>query len=125
MAKNVQTRNQISATRNQISAIDLQGMSPDELKGLVRESLVAMTMADRESFFQSLESEMKDADLDIRRYLVPLGIPGRSAEDLTPNEVGHLLRYLKINVPKSLGPMARVLNRCGVFNDKTSRPLAA
>ncbi|HEU4389992.1 MAG TPA: hypothetical protein VFV34_19480 [Blastocatellia bacterium] len=118
MAKNVQTR-------NQISAIDLQGMSPDDLKSLVREGLVAMTIADREIFYESLETEMKHAELNIRAYLVPLGIPGRSAEDLTPNEVGHLLRYLKINVPKSLAPMARVLNRFGAFSDKTSRPLAA
>jgi hypothetical protein len=118
MAKNVQTR-------NLISSIDLQKMSPDDLKSLVREGLVAMTIADRESFFETLESEMKEADLDIRAYLVPLGIPGRSAEDLTPNEVGHLLRYLKINVPKALTPMARVLNRCGVLTENTSRPLAA
>jgi hypothetical protein len=100
-------------------------MNPDDLKTRVREGLVAMTIAEREIFLRALETDMKEVGVNIRAYLVPLGIPGRSAEDLTPNEVGHLLRYLKINQPKALPAIARSINRSSAFTEKTSRPMAA
>jgi len=66
--------------------------------------------------------------LDVRKYLVPLGIPGRSPEDLTPTEVGHLVRYLKINVPKAIPAIDKAMARFTVFGEKLGsggRKLAA
>jgi hypothetical protein len=111
MAKNIQIRSQVVAP-------SLERLGPDELKSLVRDGLVAMNMAEREGFFETLKVEMKSIGLDIRKYLVPLGIPGRSPEDLTPTEIGHLVRFLKINVPTSMPAVGKALGRFTVFGEK-------
>src|SRR5215467_1462556 len=111
MAKNVQIR-------NQAAVVSIDRLSPDELKGIVRDGLVSMTIAERAGFLEAMEAEMSLLGLDIRAYLIPLGIPGRSPEDLTPTEVGHLLRYLKINVPKSGRAIQRAVARFGMLGDK-------
>jgi hypothetical protein len=46
---------------------------------------------------------------------VPLGIPARSVEELTPTEVGHLVRYLKLTVPESIRAIERAVSRYPAF----------
>jgi hypothetical protein len=88
---------------------------PTELKSIVRDGLVSMTMAEREEFIQALEAEMRRVNLNMRAYLIPLGIPGRSPEDLTPTEVGHLIRFLRINVPQATIAVDKTIARYGIF----------
>jgi hypothetical protein len=111
MAKNVQVT-------NQTATMGLNGLGPDELKSVIRDGLVGMNMSEREAFFETLEGEMRQFGLDVRKYLVPLGIPGRSPEDLTPTEVGHLVRYLKINVPKAMPAVNKAMSRFVAFVEK-------
>ena len=118
MAKNINTKRMQS--RNQVSTIGPSTLDPNELKSLVRDGLVAMNMADREDFIQGLETEMRRTNLNMRAYLIPLGIPGRSPEDLTPTEVGHLIRFLKINVPQAMPAIERALARYEIFGEKIS-----
>ena len=118
MAKNINTKRMQS--RNQVSTIGPSTLDPNDLKSLVRDGLVAMNMADREDFIQGLEIEMRRANLNMRAYLIPLGIPGRSPEDLTPTEVGHLIRFLKINVQQAMPAIEKALARYGVFAEKIS-----
>ena len=110
MAKKTQTRNQ--ATKTNRSELD-----PNELKGVIRDGLANMSMPDREEFIRTLEAEMRRISLNVRAYLIPLGIPGRSPEDLTPSEVGHLVRYLKLTVPKAMPAVERAMARYTVFSD--------
>jgi len=120
MAKNIQVRNEAAISSP-------EGLGPEELKSLVRDGLVSMNMAEREAFFQALDKEMKTLGLDVRKYLVPLGIPGRSPEDLTPTEIGHVIRFLKINVPKAMPAVVKALSRFTAFTQKVQpgRKLAA
>ena len=108
MAKNIQIANQ--GARATLGSLD-----PDELKSFVRDGLVSMTLTERADFLEDLEVEMRRANLDMRAYLIPLGIPGRSAEDLTPAEVGHLVRFLKMIVPEAILAVERVTARYAVF----------
>ena len=89
-------------------------VDPNELKARIRDGLVAMDIPTREAFIRTLEAEMKRLRLDMRSYLIPLGIPARSPEDLTPTEVGHLVRYWRYNVPQAMPAVERTLSRCGV-----------
>ncbi len=113
MAKNIQTRNLQS--RNRMARAGQTKPDPTELKSIVRDGLVAMTMAEREEFIQALEAEMRRVNLNMRAYLIPLGIPGRSPEDLTPTEVGHLIRFLRINVPQATTAVDKTISRYGIF----------
>jgi len=70
MAKNVQIRNQTAAV------VSIDRLSPDDLKSIVRDGLVSMTIAERAGFLEAFEAEMSLLGLDIRAYLIPLGIPG-------------------------------------------------
>lgn len=125
IAKNLNAR-QIHS-RSDVAAIKWSALDPNELKSVVRDGLVAMNMAEREEFIGTLEAEMRRAGLDMRAYLVPLGIPGRSSEDLTPTEVAHLIRFLKLNVSRALQAIDRALGRYGVFgtNNGNGHKIAA
>ena len=120
MKRNLATRS--LHTRNRLAQPRQPLMSdPNELKSIVRDGLVSMNMAEREEFIQTLETEMRRASLNMRAYLVPLGIPGRSPEDLTPTEVGHLIRFLKINVPQATPAIEKALLRYSVFAEKAQK----
>jgi len=92
----------------------------DELKNLVRDGLQAMTAAVREQFVQALETEMRRVHLSIRTYLIPLGIPARSPDELMPLEVAHLIRFLKINVPRAMPAIEQAMARFGIQTAKAS-----
>ena len=120
MKRNLATRS--LHTRNRLAQPRQQSLSdPNELKSIVRDGLVSMNMAEREDFIQALETEMRHASLNMRAYLVPLGIPGRSPEDLTPTEVGHLIRFLKINVPAATPAVEKAMSRYSVFAEKAQQ----
>ena len=106
MKKNVQNKSSVS-----VGLVDLKSISPDDLKSLVRDGVSGMTPADRELFYTEMETSLRKTGIDLSSYVIPLGITGRSAEDLTPTEIGHLLRYLRINVPKASPVIVRVLSK--------------
>ena len=120
MAKNIKRANH--ATRPTLESLD-----PDELKSFICSRLVSITVTEQEDFIHALEVEMRRANLNMRAYLIPLGIPGRSPEDLTPVEVGHLIRFLKMIVPEAMLAVERVTARYGVFAEMahSAGPLAA
>ena len=109
MARNIQSK-QINK-RNETATVSWSAVDASELKELVRDGLVAMNVTEREEFIGTLEAEMRRAGLNMRAYLIPLGIPGRSPEDLTPTEVAHLARFLKLNIPKAMPAIERTLVR--------------
>ena len=122
MTKNIQAKRM--QNRNVSEEVKWSALDASELKTTVRDGLVAMNMTEREEFIGTLEAEMRRAGLNMRAYLVPLGIPGHSPEDLTPTEVAHLIRFLKLNVPKAMLAIERALGRCSslVIQDaKTDR----
>jgi hypothetical protein len=119
MAKNVQTK-------AHIGRVTIGEMDPNELKNMVRDGLVALTLPERDQFIQQLEAEMTRIKLHMRAYLIPLGIPGRSPEELTPTEIGHLIRFLKMNVPQSLSAIERAMSKYPIFLEMQQKhPLAA
>ena len=84
-------------------------LDADGLNDSVREMLVLMEALERKLFIKTLEYEMLGSGLSLRPYLIPLGIAAECAEDLTPTEVGHLIRFFRINVPKAMAAVVRVL----------------
>jgi len=101
--------------RKQIEIESFRELDADQLKNSVREMLVLMEALERKLFIKTLEYEMVRSGLSIRPYLIPLGIVAECAEDLTPSEVGHLIRFFRINVPKAMSAVVRVLAGCPVL----------
>jgi len=102
----------MSRRREQIEPPTIEELDADRLKDSVREMLVLMEPVERKLFIKTLQYEMFRSGLSIGAYLIPLGIPARCAEDLTPGEVGHLMRFFKMNVPAAVPALARVLDEC-------------
>lgn len=126
MTKNIQTKRLQSKNDNDV--IKWSALDANELKATIRDGLLGMSMTDREEFIGSLEAEMRKAGLNMRAYLVPLGIPGRSPEDLTPTEVAHLIRFLKLNAPQTMAAIERALGRYSdsfVNDGRTGHKIAA
>ena len=119
MAKNIQAKRMQS--KDDTDVVKWSALDANELKATVRDGLVAMNMTEREEFISALEAEMRRAGLNMRAYLVPLGIPGHSPEDLTPTEVAHLIRFLKLNVSKAMPAIERALGRYGSFGVQDGR----
>jgi hypothetical protein len=90
---------------------DTASRGSGDVKSIVRDALLLMTGAEQVEFIQALESEMRRENLSITAYLVPLGIPGMRPEDLTPTEVGHLVRFLKMHVVQAVTAVERAMTR--------------
>jgi hypothetical protein len=123
MTKNIQTRRMHS--KNDSDVVKWSTLDANELKATVRDGLVAMSMTEREEFIGTLETEMRRAGLNMRSYLVPLGIPGRSPEDLTPTEVAHLIRFLKLNVSQAMAAIERALGSFVAHDGGSGHRIAA
>jgi len=94
----------------------------DALKNLVRDKLQAMNTAMRVQFIQALETELRRIRLSMRVYLVPLGILATKPDELMPMEVGHLIRFLKLNVPEAVPACERAMAGFGILPAQASAP---
>ena len=119
----------IRTGRNRIrmQSSDTASLEADNVKNTVRDTLLLMTWDEQVEFVQALESDMRSADLTITHYLIPLGIPARTPEELTPIEVGHLVRFLKMHVRQAMPAVERAMARLEVFREyeNSRQPLAA
>jgi hypothetical protein len=113
MVKKLHT--QSSLKRNQMKGSVKGSCDADDLKKMVRDGLVAMTYEDRGAFIQALETEMRRAGLNMRAYLIPLGISAMTTAELTPSDIGHLVRFLKINMPRAMPAIEKALAGFAAF----------
>ena len=117
-ARNIQTKR---IAKNGGDEKRLSALDANELKAVVRDGLVAMTVTEREEFIGTLESELRRSGINLRSYLVPLGIPARSSEELTPTEVAHLVRFIKLNKPEAMPAIERAIQRYDAFSERPGR----
>ena len=89
--------------------------SPDELKAIVRDGLMLIEQPDREQLTREIEREMNRAGLALRSHLILIGIPAASHAELTPNEVGHFVRFIDMTAPRLMPAIERVLARYLAF----------
>jgi hypothetical protein len=89
-----------------------------DVKTIVRDALLLMTWAEQVEFIEALESEMRRENLSITAYLIPLGIPGMKPSELTPTEVGHLVRFLKNQVLQAVTAVERAMALPDVLRER-------
>jgi hypothetical protein len=123
--RNIRLR--VTRKRVQMPSSDAASREADDVKNTVRDALLLMTWAEQVEFIEALESEMRRANLSISHYLIPLGIPGMTPEELTPIEVGHLVRFLRLHVRQAMPAVERAMARLEVFREYENfrQPLAA
>ena len=89
--------------------------SSDELKAIVRDGLLLIEQPEREQLIRDLEREMNQAGLTLSSHLILIGIHAKSHSELTPNEVGHFVRFINMTAPRLMPAIERVLARYLAF----------
>jgi hypothetical protein len=90
---------------------------PDKLKKLVLDGLTSIAREERADFAEALEADLRRVDMTMRSYLILLGIPAMTPAELTPAEVGHLIRFLSVNVPRAKPVVERAIARLQGLGD--------
>lgn len=88
-----------------------RGASSDELKTIVRDGLIAMEQLEREQMILDLEREMRMSGFTLSSHLILIGISAKCHSELTPSEVGHLVRFIDLTAPRLMPAIERVLAR--------------
>jgi hypothetical protein len=76
---------------------DPMTMDPDELRNRLRDSLLIRPFDERSVATNRIVTGLKNAGLNVGATAVLLGIPGGTVSDLTPSDIAHLVRYVRIN----------------------------
>jgi hypothetical protein len=107
--KKVKNKNKQSSGRDGASTYDPRTATPSELCDAVRGAMVAVPLDDRISITEKLLSALKGSRLNVGSILLLLGIHADSVEELTPSDVGYLVRYIRINSPAVVPALRRPL----------------
>jgi hypothetical protein len=113
MLNELQLSNEFAVTSS--AAASRRWRSSDELKAIVRDGLILMDQPEREQLIRDLAGEMKVAGLTMSSHLLMIGIPATDLSELTPNEVGHFVRFIEMTAPRFMPAIERVLARYIAF----------
>jgi hypothetical protein len=75
----------------------------------VREALSHLSEEERQAAHNGLLLALSRAGVNIGDHLLVLGIPARTAEELTAPEIATLVRYVRINEPRVMTALAPIL----------------
>lgn len=91
-------------------SFDPTQLEPNNLRDRIYNALVSLPRDERASMSDQIISKLKDFRVNVRTGLLMLGIPARTADDLTPSDLAKLMRYLRINAPKALEAISSPLS---------------
>jgi len=100
---------------------ELATAEPDMLRESVRKGLSQLSAEERPNVYDRLLTALKRAGVNIGQHLLLLGIPARTAEELTAPEIATLVRYVRINEPRAMAALATVLSELLTTNAEADR----
>src|SRR5215467_9216255 len=119
--KKVRNKNRQGSGKDATSTYDLRNATPNELCDAVRAAMVAVPLEDRVSITQKLLVALQGSRLNVGSILLLLGIHADTVEELTPSDVGYLVRYIRINAPTVTTAMRRPLTELFELASKAQR----
>jgi hypothetical protein len=84
-------------------------LEPDDLRDRVQSKLSNTCEEDGRTWRQRLLAGLASADVHIGVSLFMLGISAASLDELSPSDMGKLLRYVRINSPVAVEALAGLL----------------
>jgi hypothetical protein len=81
-------------------------MEPDALANVVRESLSRLTDERMSLLRRQLVTDLSRSRLHVGACLFMLGIPATVPDELSPSDIAHLVRYVRINKPQLMDLVA-------------------
>jgi hypothetical protein len=80
------------------------------LRDGVRDAFLLLSEDERSLVRDRVLAGLRKAGVHIGQCLLLLGIPARTADELTAPDIATLIRYLRISEPKALAVLAPVLS---------------
>ena len=102
-----------AAQREQVIRLvaDPMNIEPDALRDSVRDTLSALT-ADELAFWRDhLLGGLRKAGVNLGACRFLLGTSGDSTDNLTPSDIAHLIRYVRLNLPEAMKVVAGRLGK--------------
>ena len=90
-------------------ASDPVTLTPDDLRDKLRQALALLPEEARTPLYNKLLTGLEEASVNVASALLVLGIPARTPAELTPSDVGKLLRFVRINRPEAIAALAEPL----------------
>ena len=110
--------------RNSLTALMARpwATDPDELGREIQKAVSSLSEDLRAAYSRRLITTLSALGLDVRAILYVSGVVESEPEDLTPAEIAHLFRYLRLNLPWALVDAGNLLE--GLETRKETRKAA-
>ncbi len=107
--KKMKSKNRQTSVKDTVDTYDPRKATPNELCDAVRGAMMAAPLDDRISVKERLVSTIQGSRLNVGSILLLLGIHADTVEELTPSDIGYLVRYIRMNSPDVLATLRRPL----------------
>ena len=84
-------------------------MAPDELRDRLRVALSSLSFDEYSKTRENLINGLRRAGANVPALLLLIGAPVSSTGEVLPSDLAHLIRYLRINQPKSISSINELL----------------
>jgi hypothetical protein len=82
---------------------------PDRLRDQVRRALLKLSAREWIAVRDQLLARLQQAGLNVSSSLFALGITAKVPAELTPSDMAHLVRYVRINAPENIPAIVGML----------------
>ncbi|HYM00702.1 MAG TPA: hypothetical protein VEZ90_17235 [Blastocatellia bacterium] len=93
--KRARTRARKEETNGHNQSSDPSQMDPNFMRDSVRDALLTLPLEERAVVRDRVLAALRKSGVGLGTLLILLGINVRSADELTPSDLAHLLRYLR------------------------------
>jgi|SRR5678815_578205 hypothetical protein len=101
--------------------LDIAAAEPDLLRYAVRLALTQLSDEEWPEVNDRLLGTLKRAGVNVGQCLLLLGIAATTADELTEPDIANLIRYVRINEPKAMALIARVLSAIPTLHFELAR----
>src|SRR5262245_37338458 len=92
-----------------LNGAETWSLDPDVLRDQVQRALSTICIADRSRLSHALLKRLERTGINVGASLLMLGISAASVDQLTPPDIGKLLRYIRINRPAAIEALVEPL----------------
>ena len=101
-------------------AQDLASSDPDWLRERVCHTLTGLSPDERSHLCDALLSDLENAGVNLISGLIKLGIPATKPDELSPNDIAKLMRYIRMNRPEAMTIVSTRLRELVAGEEQTS-----
>ena len=84
-------------------------VSANGIRNGVYKALSKVPVRERVALYKRLIRELENAGINVSNRLFMLGIPATSPEELSPNDLGKLIRSVYLTEPETMDPISATL----------------